>query len=140
MTDTARRIRVPLLPASVRWAVVLGVAGTIAVASVLRPASVGRALGPLGLVGADKWAHALGYAGLALALAYALQDWQVERTLAVVFLAAVAFGLAMEGVQATIPYRSASLLDATANAVGATLAVAIWLALRRRVRFRPRRA
>lgn len=140
MTDTARRIRVPLLPASVRWAVVLAVAGGIVVASVLRPASVGRALGPLGLVGADKWAHALGYAGLALALAYALQDWQVERTLAVVFLAAVGFGLAMEGVQATIPYRSASLLDATANAVGATLAVGVWLALRRRVRFRPRRA
>jgi len=129
--------RLPLLPASVRWAAVVLVAGTVLYASVTRPATGGRVLGPLGVLGLDKYLHALAYAALAGLLAYALADAPVERVAVVVFVAAVGFGVGIELVQSTLPYRTFSLRDVGANAVGATLAAALWRVLSRRVRFRP---
>lgn len=131
------RPRIPLFPPVVRWLAVALVAGVVLFASVTRPAGVGGALGPFGVLGIDKYLHALAYAALAGTLAYALADAPVERVAVVVFLAAVGFGLGVELVQSALPYRTFSLRDAAANAVGATLAAVLWRTFSRRVRFRP---
>ena len=76
------------------------------------------------------------YAGFALVLGYALADnprpdWQV---LVIVFMIAVVLGLVMEGLQATLPHRHASMRDVLMNAAGAALAVGVWRLVLRRVR------
>lgn len=47
-----------------------------------------------------------------------------------VFLVAVAYGTGLEGVQATLPARTADPLDALANAVGAAVGALPWLVVR----------
>lgn len=129
------RIRVPLAPARIRWAAVLAAAVVILVASVLPPAGVEDPMGPFGLLGLDKYVHALAYAGFAGIVAYALVDGPIERALLVAFATAVLFGLGVELVQMPIPYRTGGAADFVANAVGATLAVSGWWGTRGYVRF-----
>ena len=132
------RLRLPLVPARLRWALVGAAALTVLCFSVVPlPGTGPLATGPLGLLPLSLWAHALGYAGLAVLLAYALHtsprpDWQV---LLVVFLAATGYGIGMELVQLTVPGRTFDVADVLVNAAAAALAVVGWRLLVRRVRF-----
>jgi len=124
-----------------RAASVALVSGGLFLASVVDPGSAGvgtatESLGPLGLVGVDKWGHAAGYAALALVGTFALahrvdtaRPWPLLAVVAVV----AAFGAGIEVVQATLPARSFDVADMAANTTGALLAVAAWsLVVRRR--------
>ena len=118
--------------ARLRWVAVLLVGAIIGVASVVSaPGGVGSA-GPLGVVGADKWFHAAGYAALALALAAALDGRDRIRTAATAAAVAVAYGAAIELVQGPLPTRAYDPIDLAANAVGAIVAALGWWALNRR--------
>jgi len=104
-----------------RWVAVAACA-TVVVASVVRPpAALGADVAGVGL---DKWAHVAGTAILAVAVAAARRAG--GRDLLVVAAAVVALGAAIEGVQAPLAHRTASLADAAANGVGAVLGVAGW--------------
>jgi len=104
-----------------RWVAVAACA-TVVVASVVRPpAALGADVAGVGL---DKWAHVAGTAVLAVAVAAARRA--EGRDLLVVAAAVVALGAAIEGVQAPLAHRTASLADAAANGVGAVLGVAGW--------------
>lgn len=111
-----------------RYAVPAAVTAAVVVASVADPpAAAGRTVA-VGPIGADKVAHAVGYAVLTTSLLYAGGEGNGPgRRTALAVLAAVALGLALEGVQATLPARTFSPGDAVANAVGALAAAAGWL-------------
>ena len=132
------RLRLPLVPRWLRWSLAVAVLATLLVFSVVRPPeTTGRALGPLGVFPLTAWLHAIGYAGLAFVLAYALQtsprpDWQI---LCVVFAFATAYGAGIELIQSTLAYRSFDVGDILVNALGAAVAVTGWKLLVRRVRF-----
>lgn len=131
------RLRLPLVPRSVRWLLVGATLATILVFSVVRPSVTGPVPGPFGIVPQSTWLHAVGYAGLAVVLAYALQtsprpDWQV---LCVVFTLATVYGAGIELLQSTIAYRTFDTADILVNAAGAAVAVVGWKLLVRRVRF-----
>ncbi len=115
-------------------------AGFVLVASVSDPGG-GPPAPPVFGLPADKVLHGLTYATLAASLAVGLATLEPERLpgnalrerpLARVALLAVvvatAYGLAIEGVQFPIPYRTFDLLDAAANAVGAVVGAAGWVA------------
>jgi VanZ family protein len=114
------------------------VAAGLLLASVVDPggAGVGAATpgGPLGAFGLDKWAHAAGYATLALAVAFAVAARRSvgPAALGAVVLAVAAYGAGIEVVQATLPARSFDLADMAANATGALLAAAAWVLVGRR--------
>lgn len=103
------------------------------------PSAGGGAL-PIPIPRADLVLHLVGYAVLAGLLVRAANRGPagVARTTASILVLAVlgatAFGLGIEGVQAVLTYRDASLLDAAVNGAGATLGalVATWVAGRRR--------
>lgn len=119
-------MRIPLLPSWLRVALAVGVAAVVLAASVVPPPpGADQSLGPFGLLGADKWAHAGGYALLVAAVAYARLD-RSRRQLIVAVAVAATFGLAVEGLQHGVPWRSFSLADAAANAVGALVGAAVW--------------
>jgi len=125
-----RDVRVPFAPRWVRWLVALAVTVVLFAASVVRPpASAGTAL-------PSAWFHAVGYAVLALALAYALHrsrpTWQV---VCVAFALATVYGVGIELVQSTLAYRAFEVGDIVVNAVGAAVAVAGWRLAVSRVRF-----
>jgi len=131
------RLRLPLVPRSARWSLVVTVLVTLLVFSVVRPPDVGSALGSFGLVPPSTWLHGIGYAGLALVLAYALQtsprpDWQI---LCAVFAFATVYGVGIELIQSTLAYRTFDVADILVNAGGAAVAVTTWKLLVRRVRF-----
>lgn len=78
-----------------------------------------------GVPGTDKLLHAVGY-GL---LCAAVLRWRRPVALggALAAIAAVAtYGAGVELLQGAVPTRSPSLLDAFANALGATLVAAVW--------------
>ncbi|WP_256684675.1 VanZ family protein [Halococcus qingdaonensis] len=126
---------IPLVDRRVRYALVVLVAGVVLVASVVE-ASGTPSVGPLGLVGMDKWSHALAYAGVTATLAYAsIENGHARLALAVGL--AVAFGIGIEIVQWPIAYRTASVADALADAIGACLLALGWRSLARYVRFGP---
>ena len=127
---------VPPVPTRVRYALAALAAGVVLVASVVETGGGADTLGPFGLVGADKWSHALAYAALTAALAYASIEGGRGR-LVLPVLAAIAFGIAIELLQWPIPYRTASVADALADAVGAGLLALGWRWLTRFVRFGP---
>ncbi|WP_049902352.1 VanZ family protein [Halococcus agarilyticus] len=132
-------VRVPLAARSVRYALVAVVACVILVASVLEPdPTAAPTMGPFGIVGADKWTHALAYAGLTGTLLYASvsSNRDGSRVVLAVVLA-VGFGIGVELVQWPIPYRTASVADAIADAVGALLLALAWRSFGRLVRFVP---
>ncbi|MFC7132499.1 MULTISPECIES: VanZ family protein [Salinibaculum] len=109
-----------------RWGLVAVVAAAILVAAVVRPGDAGPTLGPLGVLGLDKYLHALAFAALAATLAAALATSSVERLLVVVVLVSVGYGLLVELLQLPLAYRSFSLLDLAADAVGAVLVALLW--------------
>ncbi|CQR51026.1 MULTISPECIES: VanZ family protein [Haloferax] len=112
-----------------RAAVALGYAFVVLVASVVpTPPGSLTPMGPLGLVGLDKWVHAAGYAGLGFGFAAATRARGREEVAAAV-VAAGAFGAGIEVVQAVLPYRSFGVADAGANLVGAVLGGVVWVAL-----------
>lgn len=124
--------RLPLLPRRVRVAMALAVAAVILFASVVDPPGTGGGpppLGPFGLVGLDKWLHALAYGGLAGAVAYAMPAVS-GRQLAAAVAVAAAFGLAVEGLQLGLPERAFDVADVGVNALGALAAAVGWRALR----------
>lgn len=119
-------VRAPLLPRWARVTLAAGVAAGVLAGSVVPPPTgVEQAYGPFGLVEADKWSHALVYGVLTISVAYALLARSGERLLVAV-VAAAAFGLAVEGLQYGVPWRSFDLADAAANAVGALVAAGGW--------------
>ncbi|WP_299262508.1 VanZ family protein [Halorientalis sp.] len=112
-------------------------AAAVLVASVADPPAGGLApTGPLGLVGVDKWLHAVGYAVLAALLAYAL--WATTaRQIATAVGITVTYGAGIEVVQAFHPLRAFGAGDLFANAVGAAVVgLTLWLETRRRARDR----
>ena len=130
----SRRLPLPLLP---RWSRYLAAGLVFAVLTV---ASVtGTVPAPPQGFGDfwDKYLHFAGYAGLALALAYATAHWRDRpyRRAAIVLGVAVGYGLLMELVQAPLSNRYFSLADALANALGASLVV-VWFLVERRVNYR----
>ncbi|WP_435347728.1 VanZ family protein [Haloarchaeobius sp. HRN-SO-5] len=110
------------LPA-VCWTVVL-VGGSL----VTPPGQGTTPLGPFGLVGLDKYAHAFGYAVLGgfVSLAVRPRSWR-GVVLAVALTAGV--GAGVEVAQAFVPARSTALADGVANTVGAALGLAVWWVL-----------
>jgi VanZ family protein len=132
------RLRLPLVPRPLRLAGVVAVASTILYYSVFTPPGSGAIrTGPLGVLPYSTWLHALAYGGLAVALAYALQDrpWRDRTVLVVVFLLAVGYGGSIELLQSTLDARTADFGDLLTNAVGAAVAAVCWRALARWVRF-----
>ncbi|ELZ93125.1 VanZ family protein [Haloferax sulfurifontis] len=114
-----------------RAAVALGYAFVVLVVSVVpTPPGSLTPMGPFGLVGLDKWVHAVGYAGLGFAVASAIRARGREEVAAAV-VAAGAFGAGIELVQATLPYRSFGVADAGANLVGAALGGIVWVVVAR---------
>ena len=134
----SRRLHLPLVPRPVRWLLVAVVLVTILAFSVVRPPGTERLVtGPFGVLPLSTWLHGIGYAGLALVLAYALRtsprpDWQV---LCAVFAFATAYGAGIELLQSTLAYRAFQVGDIVVNAVGAAVAVAGWRLVVSRVRF-----
>jgi VanZ family protein len=127
----------PVLPAPFRWAIAFAVAAAVFLASVVDTGGA-ASWGPFGLLRADKYFHAAGYAALAVAVAYAMAHRGSDLVVvAVAVSVAVAYGLGIELLQSGLAHRSASLADAAANATGAALAVGAWRRLARRMRLRP---
>jgi VanZ family protein len=110
-----------------RWTVAALVAVVILVASAGPPGS-GEPVVLLGIA-QDKWLHAAAYAGLAATVGWALfVDYPVRRALVLAVLVAVAYGFAMEVVQAPLAARQFDLADVVADAVGALFAaVGLWV-------------
>jgi VanZ family protein len=125
MNGSRRRVPTPL-----RYALAVGYALVVLYTSVT-PATGGLpATGPFGVLGLDKWLHAMSYTVFALLLAYAALA-RSRRTLLVVVAVTVLYGGGMEILQSFVSYRAFDPLDALANAVGGFLGVAGWLAVRR---------
>lgn len=125
----------PLLPRRVRWGLVAVIAVAIFVGSVVLAPPEPSAPSPFW----DKQLHFAAYAALALALAYATGSTAEPRSFAAVagiFLAAAAYGVGIEAVQALAPERHPSALDALANTVGA-LAVVPWTLVESRLEYVP---
>lgn len=132
------RLRLPLIPRWLRLGGVVAVAATILYYSVFTPPGSGVIrTGPFGVLAYSTWLHGLAYAGLAVTLAYALQDrpWRDRTVLAVVFLVAVGYGGGIELLQSTLDARTADFGDLLTNAVGAAVAAVCWRVLTRWVRF-----
>jgi VanZ family protein len=132
------RLRLPLVPRTLRLAGVLAVAATILYFSVVTPPGSGVIrTGPFGVLPYSTWLHGLAYAGLAVTLAYALQDrpWRNRSVLVVVFLVAAGYGAGIELLQSTLDTRTADFGDLLVNAVGAAVAAVCWRVVMRWVRF-----
>jgi len=80
--------------------------------------------------------HFAAYVLLAFELAVALDDWRLSRRAVLGAAAlAVSLGVAIELVQAPLPYRDCQLGDALVNAAGAALGLAVFsVAARARAR------
>ena len=133
-----RRLRLPLVPRWLRFGGVLTVAATILYFSVFTPPGSGTIqFGPFGLFPYSTWLHGVAYAGLAVVLAYALQDrpWRDRSVLAVVFVIAVGYGGSLELLQSTLDARTADFGDLLVNAIGAAVAALCWRVATRWVRF-----
>jgi VanZ family protein len=111
----------------------------VLVASVVDPPGSGgpTPLGPFGLVGLDKWAHATAYGVLAVLLVIARRT-RSPVMLSALTLTSAGYGAAVEVVQLWFPARSFSPADALANVLGAAAAVAAWVIVRRQLASRDR--
>lgn len=133
-----RRLRLPLIPNSLRWGAVLTVAGVILYYSIQAgPGTQTFQTGPLGVFPYSDWLHFLAYACLAVMLAYALHESQLPnwQVFVLVFVCAVGYGMAIEFLQSRLPSRTFAVGDMGVNAVGAATAVICWRVLMRYVRF-----
>lgn len=108
------------------------------------PRGSAAGIGPLGIVGVDKWLHAVAFAAVAAALTIALDDGRrsVVTIAALVVVASTAYGLGIEFLQVPAPGRHFDLADLAADALGAAAVTLAWLAVvrRRRRRRTPDRA
>ena len=104
------------------WLATAAYAALLFVASVI-PVGPGPSIRHL-----DKAAHLGEYLLFAWLLAQAVRAARMrDRVVSLwAWIAATSYGGLLEGVQAMLPWRSAELADAVANAVGAALGV--WLA------------
>jgi VanZ family protein len=100
----------------------VGLALLVLIASLV-PGNGPALRGPLGVVGLDKWLHAVAYATLASAVTYA--DGRARAGV----VAAVSYGVLVELLQVGVRYRAASTLDAVADLVGAVVGAATVVAL-----------
>ena len=154
------RVVVPLLPKSLRWTAVVGVAAFIFYASVLTDPPTIAAEGIVGgedifrvltdTVGfaQSQWRHFAAYGVLAYALAYGVErgspdasespddDWRRWQYALLVIGAAVLYGIGIECVQYFTPERVFDVRDMVANTLGALL-VLPWYAVRPRVEVKP---
>lgn len=126
-----------------RWGRLLlpvAVAAVVLVASVSEPGG-GPPAPPIFGLPADKLLHGGTYAAFAGALGVGLVTLETTerrprrrlgrplwRVAVLAAVGAVTYGLAMEGLQYPLPYRTFDLLDAAANAVGAAVGATGWLA------------
>ena len=119
--------------AAIAWAAALVVFGVLPTQGVVHAVAEGQD---------DRLAsagHLASYALLAFVLAVALDDWRLGRR-AVLGAAALAvlLGVAIELVQAPLPYRDCQLGDALVDAAGAALGLAVFSAAARARARRPR--
>jgi VanZ family protein len=105
-----------------RWRTLAALSVAAVLVGSLAPGSTAGGL-PAGV---DKLLHAAGYAVIALSLAGA-QRAETGRTLVSIVLAAGLLGIGVEVVQPTVG-RTASLLDAVTNLLGATAGTVGWWA------------
>ncbi len=114
---------------TLRWWPVVVVAGAILVFSLVPLGGGGAVSSAAGDsvvgIGIDKILHIVDYAALAVTLLYATRA-RTARACFVAFAVAVTFGGAIELLQIPVPTRQGSLLDATANALGAAIATLVW--------------
>jgi VanZ family protein len=104
------------------WLVVGAAALCVVAASLVSPSVLSM---PVAV--SDKLYHAVAYFVLTLVALYIFDD---EQPL-VVAVGVVALGAGVEVAQSFVPYRTASLLDAVANAVGVAIALGVtWCAIR----------
>lgn len=131
-------VRLPLLPAWLRWMGVAAIAAVIFYLSVVTVPPADPVVEPPDLIPLDKWRHFLAYAAFGGSLAYATTDWEwsTRRLALLVLVVTVVYGVGIEIWQAFVPARYFSLADAYANALGAVL-VTPWYLLRSRVSFVP---
>lgn len=119
-------MKLPLLPATVRWLGVIVIAAFIFYSSLVTvPETVVDDAQPY-FIELNHWRHLVAYFTLASSLAYATVEWDVSRRKRVIFAIVLAsgFGIAMEAGQAMVPHRSDFLIsDATVNTIGASLVI-----------------
>ncbi len=134
--DTSMKLRVPLMPAWLRWVFVACVAGFIFYTSILTPPPTYVDPAKPDLVPLDKWRHFVAYAVFGGTLVYATADWRLKRryAAALVIGTVVIYGVGIEFGQSLVPERYFSLGDAYANALGAVL-ISPWYVLRPYVEF-----
>ena len=122
------RSTVPVAPSWVRFGLVGAWGLFVLYASVSDPSGAPLArTGPFGVVGLDKWLHALAYGVLAVLLAYALVPrWRgTWRGLLATLVLAAAYGIAIETLQYGLPHRSFDPSDLAANVFGALVVVVV---------------
>ncbi|WP_096390947.1 VanZ family protein [Halopenitus persicus] len=134
---TRRRLRLPLLPTRLRLGAAVLVAGIILYYSVFAPPGAGTIeRGPFGLVPYSTWLHGLAYTGLGGSIGYALVgSASTVRRRVGMWIGTVGYGVAIELVQSQLPARTFAVADMGVNALGASLALVVWIALDRYVRF-----
>ncbi|MEI6449848.1 MAG: VanZ family protein [Actinomycetes bacterium] len=121
--------------AAVAWAAAIVVFGVLPTQEVVHAVAEGRGGDEL-LTSAG---HFAAYVILAFVLAVALDDWRLSRRAVLGAAAlAVSLGVAIELVQAPLPYRDCQLADALVNAAGAALGLGFFSAAARARARRPR--
>jgi VanZ family protein len=108
--------------------VVAGVAAVLLVSAVVPTGDSVARPGPAGLLTLDLWLHAGGYFLLELAVLAAVRvdpDPPLSPPQTAVFT--VVYGGSLEVLQSGLPYRTASVADGVANAVGVAVAFSTWL-------------
>lgn len=123
----------PAAPASVRWSLVVAIAVVLAVAALVPPGGVVAEPGPFGVVTYDLWLHGSAYFVFQLTVIYALIGGAGRPTTPPVVtpVFTVSYGLFVELLQLTVPYRSFSALDLLANAAGVLVALGCYVLARR---------
>ncbi|AWB26475.1 VanZ family protein [Halococcoides cellulosivorans] len=112
------------------WGLVAVIGTAILAASLIDPGIAGPAgEGPLGGLAVTTWLHVLGYTALTAALLGAVGDRRFGIVVAPVV--AIAVGAGIELLQWPLAWRTASVADATVNAIAAITMTAVWPACRR---------
>ena len=70
--------------------------------------------------------HLIGYAIFGLVLVLTLKKYAVKNDFLYAIVIAAVYGLAMEGLQAFVPNRDPSIIDAVVNTVGAFISATIY--------------
>jgi VanZ family protein len=103
------------------WALIIVVSGTLPTREAVHAVSQGQdtAITTLG--------HFAAYALLAFLLAAAMGGWEAGAgVLWRALIAATALGVAVEVIQAPLPYRDAQVLDGVVNAAGAAAGLLVF--------------